>query len=200
MFIPDKFARTVRLLVKITDGIVTMADGTPLPKINSDARGELVLFSVYSLVDEKDRAFYAAEHEVSFLPKGTSLWARVNNDPVGKNLEKFRTVRHTKLKEPYNFVQFILDSDLKLIRKPGKNAVLTRCNCTIPAIEGTAGSINEAYTKISTAFEPKRRSHTGNVFQCVFVEDGDKLAPLEDKRMKAENEPIPLIKQEGLFP
>src|SRR6266567_2897051 len=80
MFIPDKFARTVRLLVKVVNGQIVLADGSLLPKLKNDAKGELVLFSVYSLTDEKDRAFYASELEVSIFKKGTSLWARVNND------------------------------------------------------------------------------------------------------------------------
>lgn len=195
MFIPDKFARTVRLLIKITNGNVTLADGTPLPKIKTDARGELVLFSVYSLVDEKDRAFYAAEHEVTILIKGESLWARVNNDLIGKDLEKYRISRRSAIGETNHFVQFILDTDLALILRPGKNSVLTGCDCSIPALEGKAFSVNEAYSKISTAFEPKRRSHTGNVFQCVFVEVDDNLVPLENLRMKIETQPVSLTEK-----
>lgn len=199
MFIPDKIARTVRLLVKITDGNVTLADGKPLPKIKADARGELVLFSVYSLTDEKDRAFYAAESEVPILCKGESLWARVNNDPIEKNLEKWRITRRTAKGESAYFVQFILDTDLALILRPGKNSVLTGCNCSIPAFKGDAFSVNEAYTRISTVFEPKRRSHTGNVFQCVFVENDEILFPLEDLRMKIETHPVPQSEEKGLI-
>lgn len=197
MFIPDKFARTVRLLVKITDGNVTLADGKPLPKIKADARGELVLFSVYSLTDENERAFYAAESEVPILNKGESLWARVNNDPIEKSLEKWRITRRTGKGESAHFVQFILETDLGLILRPGKSSVLTGCNCSIPALDVDAFSVNEAYTRISMAFEPKRRSHTGNVFQCVFVEKDETLVALEDLRMKAETQPAPQTAKKG---
>jgi hypothetical protein len=198
MIIPDKFARSVRLQVKIDNGQVMQADGQPLPKLKNKARGELVLYSIFSLEDEKDRVFYITEHEVSFLTAGNVLWARVNNDPIGKELEKFRIGRRTAKGESSQFVQFTLETDLLLILRPGKNAVLTGCNCSIPAIDDIAASVNEAYTKISSVFEPKRRSHAGNVFQCVFVEQNELLIPLETMRMRIETQPIPQEEKKGL--
>ncbi len=32
-------------------------------------------------------------------------------------------------------------------------------------------SVNQAYTLISTHFEPQRRSHTGNIFNCVYYRE-----------------------------
>ncbi len=197
MIIPDKFARSVRLQVKIVNGQVMQADGQPLPKLKNEARGELVLYSIFSLEDEKDRVFYSSEHGVPFLALNSVLWARVNNDPIGKELEKFRIGRRTAKGESAQFVQFTLETDLLLILRPGKNAVLTGCNCSIPAIGDIAASVNEAYTKISTVFEPKRRSHTGNVFQCVFVEQNELLIPLETMRMRIETQPIPQEEKKG---
>ncbi|KAA0895465.1 hypothetical protein [Oryzomonas rubra] len=197
MIIPDQFARSVRLQVKIVNGQVMQADGQPLPKMKNESRGELVLYSVFSLEDEKDRVFHTTEHVAPFLNTGNLLWARVNNDPIEKELEKFRIGRRTAKGESHQFVQFALETELFLILRPGKNAVLTGCNCSIPALGDNAASVNEAYTKISTVFEPKRRSHTGNVFQCVYIEQNDMLIPLETMRMRIETQPIPQEEMKG---
>jgi hypothetical protein len=77
--------------------------------------------------------------------------------------------------------------ELQLRIRTGKDATLVDCECEIPAINATAKSVNEAYTRISTNFEPSRRSHTGNVFNCVFSESPEGLRPLYQLRTQTES-------------
>ena len=65
----------------------------------------------------------------------------------------------------------------------GKLAV----KCLIPSLNDQASSINEAYTKIVRAFDPKRRSDTGNVFSVVYIEANDRMVPLDTLRERAKN-------------
>lgn len=191
MFIPDKFARTVRLLVKITDGKVTLADGKPLPKIKNDACGELVIFSAYSIEDNGDREKLTREVKGLFLPTASSLWVRVNDDLIDNALGKFRTKRKLLSGESAHVVEINLLEDLYLLFRAGKNPTLMGAKCSIPSLDVEAASVNEAYTKISTAFEPSRRSHTGNVFNCVFAAKDEILTPLNELRLLMEPPPNP---------
>ena len=49
-----------------------------------------------------------------------------------------------------------------------KKPSLEECRCDVPVLETEARSLNHAVTLLSTRFEPKRISHTGNVFTRVF--------------------------------
>ena len=51
----------------------------------------------------------------------------------------------------------------------------------------SGGSINQAYTRLSERYEPRRKSHAGNVFQQVLFETtpGGHVRPLDDLRLKA---------------
>jgi len=67
-------------------------------------------------------------------------------------------------------VEVKLIEPLNLIIRGSKDANLDKVNCFIPSLNSEAYSLNEAYTKISQVFEPKRASHTGNVFKkCYYL-------------------------------
>lgn len=197
MKIPDPFSQTVRLFVAITDGQIKLRDGQSLPKLKPETHAELVLSS-FDIVDLKERAHLTSERTVSFFPAGTLLWARVNNDELPKALAAFRVEHKIWPVEPGLFVSFSLSKELLLVLRAGKTAILRECPCEIPCLQMEADSVNEAYTKTSTAFEPSRRSHSGNVFRCVFYESAGFLRPLNELRLLKESEPEP--KQEDLFP
>jgi len=74
-----------------------------------------------------------------------------------------------------------LKQDLRLVAK-NKKPSLSPCICFIPALQQQVESVNEAYTKISLAFEPKRRSNAGNVFLVVFVEQDAYVVSLDTLR------------------
>ena len=85
-------------------------------------------------------------------------------------------------------VEFELRNDLYLRVRSSKSSLLVECDCRIPSLMFDAQSVSEAYARISTEFEPSRRSHTGNVFNCVFIDQDFGLAPLAELRLKLEED------------
>jgi hypothetical protein len=195
--VPDPFAQTIRLSVKITNGQICLADDQPVPKLKEGCTAELVLSSS-DFTDAKELAHFTQEWWTDFLPQGTVLMARVNDDPIKPELKNYRVAHPHKSHFPYLFVAFQLTEPLRLKVRAGKNGQLDECECFVPALDKKFKSVNEAYTAISTAFESSRRSHAGNVFLCVYVEEGDKLRPLKELRIQKESEPRPPQQQEEL--
>lgn len=189
---PDPFARTVRLRIKISDGQLHLADGSALPALAKDTEAELTL-PAFAIVDDATRARLTGEMNVRFLPKGFTLYARLQRERVPADLTK--SVQHWRLRSGVHggFVAFELQDLLWLTLRQGKPGQLQDCPINIPSLNTTAASVNEGYTKISVAYEPTRRSHTGNVFRCVYAEGaGGILEPLDKIRASIEaNPPAP---------
>ena len=186
MFNPDNTCRTIRLPVVLEDGRLSPSEGQVLPMLKKKVHAELVL-RLSDLLDEKERLAFLGEQRTLFLPKGTRLWARVKDDSVPQDLSKHRASKRFYTGGSELGVPFDLAEDLFLRIRPGKSSVFADCTCRIPSLNFTAGSVNEAYTRISTAFEPSRRSHTGNVFTCVFYEGKVALNPLDELRSAVES-------------
>lgn len=191
-FIPDKFSATARLLVKITNGVCTLPDGAPLPELKPGTTAELVI-SPWNVVDDDVRASLLKEHRVEFLPAKTSVWARVKADEIPRDLATYRAQKCAWPKNHGCFVEIRLVSPARLVVRGDGRAVLDDCACIIPALpDQDCSSINEAYTRVSVAFEPSRRSHTGNIFNCVFYEAGQtlhSLRMLRDAKLMADAPP-----------
>ena len=180
--IPDKFARTTRLLVKVSDGKCSMIDGSALPKMKPDAVAELVV-SPWDITDEKARAALLQEQRVEFLAAGTSIWARVKQDDIATDLKLCSKNKRVWPRTSELVVEIKLQTAVQLVIRGDGRASLGECNCQIPALpKQKCSSVNEAYTRVSEAFEPSRRSHTGNIFNCVFFENGNFLHPLRKLR------------------
>ncbi len=86
------------------------------------------------------------------------------------------------------FVAIYLEEPLKLRMSLGQRAELGPVHCVIPDIEVAADSLNEAYTRISEAFEPARRAHTGNVFLLVRWHEQGWWRVLDERRRKMEEQ------------
>jgi hypothetical protein len=152
------------------DGKWVTEDGSPFPMVNEGAFGVLV-FDRLELIDPKDRARYSQEMRMPFLPKDTYVYARINAKNLDSALRDHVVLREVEGPTPRDFfVPFLLVQDLELRVRFGKPALLEPCECRIPSLGLDARSVNEAYTLISTSFEPTRRSHTGNVFNCVYFD------------------------------
>jgi len=181
MIISSSFSSSLRLTVRLTNGFVTLMDGTSLPALHKDASADLIL-DASSLVHDADRLRLTQEASVEILGKGTALWARVKLDDIPVTLRAHRESKKSSAASPA-FVKFVLDAPLRLIGSEGKQPVLSDCVCRIPSLPHVAcASVNEAYTRISEVFEPSRRSHTGNVFSCVFFDAAGILQPLKKLR------------------
>ncbi len=177
--------RTVRLPVIFEKGVFTLLDGKALPALRNGIIGDLIVDAV-DLVNEKDREEWTKEKVVPFLPCGTVLWASVKQDDVPREMQKHVVVKLERPRVPIHVVGFALTADLELVLRAGKKAALTPCPCHIASLDLAVQSVNEAYAKISVAFEPSRRSHTGNVFLRVFYEDNDCVRRLDDLRERVE--------------
>ena len=177
----SSFSSSVRLPVRITNGFATLIDGTSLPALRKEALADLIL-DASSLVNEADRLRFTQEASAEILGKGTALWARVKIDDIPASLRAHRESKKSSASS-LAFVKFVLDAPLRLIGSEGKQPVLSDCVCRIPSLPHVAcASVNEAYTRISEVFEPSRRSHTGNVFSCVFFDAAGILQPLKKLR------------------
>lgn len=181
-FAPDKFAKTARLSVKITGGVCTLSDGKPLPKMKPDTTAELVI-SPLDIIDDVERARLLKENRVEFLPAGASIWARVKDANMPANLLLSCQRKYAWPKNPGLFVEIRLASAVLLVIRGDGRAALSDCSCGMPGLpDQECSSINEAYTRVSESFEPSRRSHTGNIFNCVFYQMGSSLFPLRKLR------------------
>jgi len=88
-------------------------------------------------------------------------------------------------------VEVQLQEVLKLRLRGSKTPALCACKCKIPCLEDTeAVSLNHAYTLISSHFETKRISHSGNVFQLGWWhnEKQKKWISLDDLRTARQAE------------
>ena len=181
-FISNRFAPTAKLSVRITHGVRTLRDGNPLPELKPGVEAELYL-SPSDVIDDTARGLLLAERTVGFLSAGTSLWARVKSDEIPDGLRRYRAHKNAWPRQRGAFVQMQLASSVRLMIRGDGRTSLTDCVCGIvglPTLE--CSSINEAYTRVSESFEPSRRSNTGNIFNCVFYEEGVSLHPLRKLR------------------
>lgn len=113
--------------------------------------------------------WFCSESVVAILPKGAELLLGVNAEgvpPVYRNRTRCLKVGDLsdRVRLGLAYVPVILQEPLGLRLRWAGSPELCGCRCCVPALEGEAVSINHAYTLISEAFEPSRRSHTGNVF------------------------------------
>jgi hypothetical protein len=180
------YAPTVRLLVRLQKGQFVQENGSPLPALRENALCELIINSS-DLSIQAERDNLTREKTVDALPKGSALWARVRpNEDIPATLARHRENKKCSQPSSYAYVKFVLDAPLRLVASDGNQPVLAECPCHIPGLPHVAcQSVNEAYTRISEAFEPTRRSHTGNVFACVNYEVESVLQPLSNLRGSA---------------
>lgn len=172
--------KTMKIPVTWRDGHWKLFGGGERPPIENGTTAELS-FSASQLSELKDRQWWTSEMKVPFLPAKTEIFVRVNQDNVpgeliGKIVKPHRAAYRTC------YVKTVLNNDLQLIVTPGKKGKLSECECLIPATEETAKSVNEAYKKIATRFEPKRRSNTGNIFLLAHVDQGSRFLNLDELR------------------
>lgn len=189
--IPDTFDRTVCLQVRVIDGKITMLDGSALPQIQTNISAELSFLAVHILQDE-ERIKFTEEYEVPFLVSGAVLWVKVKpNEHLEKSLAAHRIKKRPHCEDDGLFLPILLQQDLNLQIRAGKHSKLGETKIHIPNLNIDAKSINEAYTKVSTVYEPSRRSHSGNVFQEVYYEHDDTLHRLHRLRLAREITPRP---------
>jgi hypothetical protein len=164
---PQGGVAVLRFEVRMQRGRLVNAEGKPI-RLREGASATLYL-SPDALATPRSSA-----HSVELLPAGERLRANIHpstSDPaLAGGLfsippEELDGTSHG------GFVEIVLGEPLRINPAKGKAGELEDVTCTIPALALGATSINHAYTVISERYEPRRRSHTGNVFREVFFHD-----------------------------
>ena len=158
--------RELHIPLVIKDGIFVLRNGEALPDFREGTEAELRI-AASTLADPSRIGQFLSEATKPFLPAHSPLGAEVNPDGVSAELRKHVVNRFTGSRH-LTFVPFAVTEELNITLTAGKKGRLVDCKCFIPSLNLEVKSINEAYTRISEAFEPTRRSHTGNVFAKVF--------------------------------
>jgi len=187
--IPDPLRRKVVFPVRIVAGVPQPFYGPTWPKLKDGVVADLVL-PAHAFVHAEDEVLLSAPLGTELLPKGTQLLAGVAADAdrdgiVRPSADMFAESLHGA------FVAIVLEEPLRIQLRGTKRARLESCRCRVPSLNQTYDSVNEAYTRISEHYEPRRRSHTGNVFAKVLyhrdtVKDRRIWSPLDDLRRRLE--------------
>jgi len=190
--------RKISLPILLHRGNVTYVGGLPLPPIREGVIADLIL-PASALLKSDIAELLLETSEVQLLPKGAVLRAGVKPKGIPADLRKqARKVPEKAQLDPtapadLAWVRIDLLQDLILRVGGGARSELLDCACSIPALpDKEARSVNHAYTLISEAFEPNRRSHTGSAFQKVYYPEKelvwvslDRLREHEDALIEA---------------
>lgn len=185
--------KTVKIPIRIVNGSIKYFYGGELPQIIDGAIGELVL-QENALYDDRFIKIAQMENEVQILPKGSIIMVGVDSSqtpeilrPHLRNLTLARTSLSYGMATNNDFVEVRLKEPLKLLLRGSKKSSLKSVRCFIECLKKEAESLNDAYSKISTDFEPQRRSHTGNAFQKCWYNHNNEWLPIEALREQFES-------------
>jgi len=165
----DRFQKRLRIGVRFDGTSFVLLDGKPLPKLTEGSYAELVV-APESIEDENVRAHLSGQRSIQFLPEGSLILLGVSPTMIGDNPPPglIQPERHP-IPSGELFVEVQLDADLYLQLRGDQETRLSPCLCTILALNKEAQSLNHAFTLISEAYETKRVSHSGNVFDRGYL-------------------------------
>ena len=189
----DKEAKTIRVPVKVVGGRLTYFYGGDLPKLKEGIVGDLVI-PAFGVEAKEVRQKLLAVRNVPLLPASTVLLVRISDQSIPKILKSHICREMLDGAKDTPCVDIVLQEPLAMLWRGSKPGSLRPASCEIPALRRLqAGSVNQAYRFVSEAFEPHRRSHSGNVFQEVFVQRGHAWHPLNELRSRTEHDLEPLL-------
>lgn len=167
----DIFDRDTWLEVPLIflDGALRMMKGQPFPLVEGSQ--VLLKLSPWQIKDPGVREVLLKEKPRQFLPLGETVHMAVSRSMMAGNHPAAEEIQApgAQLPQDHLFVAVDLDEDLQVLWRGDGKARLMPCQCSIPALDLHADSLNHAFTLISERIEVKRRSHTGNVFRRGFV-------------------------------
>jgi len=197
MFFDESGIKTIRLPVIVINGDIKYYYGGDLPKLEEGVIGDLIIPSK-GVTNEELHLKLHSEETIQILQKDHKLLVLVRLDDIPETEVVPRQIITNDIYLPinYNFVEVILLEPLKLLLRATKKASLKETKCLIPVMDQEVQSLNTAYTKISEKYEPKRRSHTGNVFEkCLYYSNSTKKWETLDRLRNIEESKY----QERLF-
>lgn len=184
----DKEKKTIKIPVRINKGQVHYFYGGNLPQMEENIIGELII-PEYGVIDAKFIDTCQKEEIVEILPEETIIKVAVRIKMIPEDKKNYIEQLDEFYTRDNVFVEIILKESLFLLLRGSKKPTLNKCKCHIPSLGVDADSLNNGYTLISEVFEPKRMSHTGNVFHKCFYKDANKIwRPLDHLRKEKESE------------
>jgi hypothetical protein len=182
----QRFERHLRIGIQFDGDRFVLLDGSPLPALSKNAIAELIV-APEAILNSVVRARFLEDRAVRILEKDSHVFFGVSPAMIGDLRAKgLLSSLVLEINSDYWFVECKLDAPLMLQVRGDQEARLSTCPCTIPALEKSAESLNHAFTLISEAFETKRRSHSGNVFERVYTQvTAGKWQSLDELRIAA---------------
>ena len=186
--------KTIRIPVRIrNDGNIEYFYGGELPEMREGTIGDLVV-PEWSVADQSEVARLQQEHVVSLPDSGSEVLFAVDGRQTPAELRQhLKKVTAWGPKKSHagegiiDAVEVILDkTPLQLRLRGTKPAKLQGVSCSIPSLDMKARSLNHAYRLVSEHFEPKRISHSGNVFELAYVNSGGRWVSLGHRRDATE--------------
>jgi hypothetical protein len=179
-----RFEKRLKIGVRFDGTGFVLLDGQALPAITKNAIGELVL-APESLSDPAIRAAFTDQRNVPLLSSGSAILMGVSPTMVEHASNKaLIPANAVPILSSYLFVEVTLEADLWLQVRGDQEAKLMPCACSIPSLNEKAESLNHAFTIISVAYETKRRSHSGNVFERAYARDRNEWKSLDELRIR----------------
>jgi hypothetical protein len=167
----ERFEKRLRIAVRSDGKSFVLLDGQPLPELAKNSVAELVL-APECIKDETIRANFSRQKSTQFLKAGTFVLVGVSPTMIENLSAKGLIPAHDlPIMSAYLFVEVKLEADLWLLVRGDQEARLSTSPCAIPSLNKEAKSLNHAFTLISEAYEIKRRSHSGNVFERAYAQD-----------------------------
>ena len=175
--------KTIRIPVRIrTNGEVEYFYGGALPAMSDGTIGDLVV-PEWSITGQKDVFRLQQEHVVPFLPARSVVMLAVDGTNTPAELKKhLKNAAILGMKKSHAVALTIGENPLRLRLKGTKPATLESVTCWIPSLRMKATSLNHAYRLVSERFEPRRISHSGNVFELGYFKPSTTWISLGDRR------------------
>jgi hypothetical protein len=165
------------------------------PTVVSETIVDLVI-PVASLSDPVERDRFLKETEVEMLPSGVEVRFRISGSKVPVRFSEFVIDGSDAYPDPGPMASVFLAESLKLKLRPNRRSKLCDVTCEVPSLKAQASSLNEAYTLLSEALEPHRRSHGGSVYlQGYYLDEGRWIQLDALRRWLEAGRPTPIRQQ-----
>jgi hypothetical protein len=181
-----RFESQTRIPFRVLGGqVVDFYTGQPLP-LSDGTVGDVVIDSV--VVPERVNKLLGREERRFIASSGSRVLICLSQATERQE----ELVPHPQQK-PQTLLPKImcaegrLKGDLYLLLRGTKKAKLLDVPLCLDGFDEEFVSVNQAYTAASQRYETHRRSHSGNVFLCTFVDGITGLTLLEDIRRWEES-------------
>lgn len=159
-----------------------------IPRVNEGSIADLVI-DLPDLESDEDRKYWTRPQRVELLVEESRVLAEIHRPPSPPKEYEAQFGKYIDAHAGGQIgVWVMLLEPLILEFTPGSPGHLLPCTCRIegPNPEEEIESLNLAMTRISEQFEPHRKTHTGNVFDRVWVPTKRRWKSLGELRTAAK--------------